>query len=77
MIEKQTDKIDDTLSEEVFAYICAYNQQHGYPPSVRNIAASCYMARSSAHQQLYRLEAKGWITREPGRARGITILRKC
>jgi repressor LexA len=65
----------DSISEQIFAYICQYNDEHGYPPSVREIASACYIGRSSVHQYLYRLEAKGWIMREPGRARGITILR--
>ena len=61
--------------EQIFAYICQFNDEHGYPSSVREIVAGCYIGRSSVHQYLYRLEAKGWISREPGRARGITILR--
>lgn len=75
MTDQPTAQTGDSLSEQIFTYICHYNDQHGYPPSVREIAAACYIGRSSVHHYLYRLEAKGWITREPGRARGITILR--
>ncbi len=75
MTDQPASHNSDLTAEQIFAFICQYNDEHGYPPSVREIATACYVGRSSVHQYLYRLEAKGWITREPGRARGITILR--
>lgn len=57
-----------TLS--VWRFIVAYVQQHGYPPTVREIAAGCYLASSSgAFYHLRKLEAEGILKREPYTAR--------
>lgn len=63
------------MTEQVFLFICQYDTEHSYPPSVRDIAKACFLSPSSVLQHLYKLEVQGKISREPGRARGITILR--
>ena len=62
------------VTEQVYAFICAYQREHGYPPTQREIAKNCYLAHSSVGYHLDRLEDEGRILREPGRARGITLL---
>lgn len=49
--------------------------ERGYPPSVREIGDAVGLTSSSsvAHQ-LGVLEARGWIRRDPGTARGLTVL---
>lgn len=64
------------MLEQILQFICTYDAEHSYPPSVREIAKACYLSPSSVLQYLYKLEVQGWISREPGRARGITILRQ-
>jgi repressor LexA len=63
----------------VFRFVCQYSRQHGFPPSIREIAAQCYLSRSTVVRYLDQLEAWGWIARETGKARGILILQadKC
>ena len=47
----------------------------GYPPSVREIAVAVGLASSSTvHGHLERLEAKGYIRRDPTKPRAIEIL---
>ena len=60
----------------VFNYICAYITQHGYAPTVRTISAACRLSPSTVVYNLDKLEAWGWLTREPHRARSLRILRE-
>jgi repressor LexA len=68
-------KIDET-EVEVFDYIDTYSEEHTHPPSIRNIADDCFLSRATVVRYLDRLEAHGFIIREPGRARGITLTGK-
>jgi repressor LexA len=61
--------------ELVFDYICAYMAQHGYAPTVRAIGRGCHLSPSTVVYNLDKLEAWGWLSREPRRARGLRILR--
>ena len=53
--------------------ICEYMQDWGYPPSVRDVADDMAVSVHWAAQLLDNLEAKGWIVRDKGKARAITI----
>lgn len=64
----------DPMTEAVYTFIRDFRRQHGYPPSQREICAACYMGRSTAQRHLDRLEIQGRIARDPGRARGITLI---
>ncbi len=66
---------DSLTSDLVFDYVCDYIARHGYPPSMRNIARGCQMSVSAVLYNLDKLEAWGWLTREPGVARSLRILR--
>ena len=67
---------DQLTSDLVFDYICAYIVQHGYPPTVRNIARACQLSLGGVAYNLDKLEAWGWLTREPHTARNLRILRE-
>ena len=59
----------------IFDYIKSEVQEKGYPPSVREIAASVGLASSSTvHGHLSRLEGKGYIRRDPTKPRAIEVL---
>lgn len=58
----------------VYAFIVNYIRQHGYSPSLREISRGCFMSQANVMRYLDRLEAQGRITRQPGRARSITLL---
>lgn len=66
--------MDRTLTERVYQCIREYTREHGYPPTLREIADCCYVSRGNVIRHLDKLEAQGRIAREPGRARSIRIL---
>ncbi len=57
----------------VYDYIKAYQDEHGYPPSRRDIAAHIGGVASSAQQAVNRLVDEGLITVTPGIPRGIRV----
>ena len=66
---------DQLTCDLVFDYVRGYIEQHGYAPSARNIARACQMSVSTALYNLDKLEAWGWISREPGVSRSLKVLR--
>ncbi len=63
-----------SVTDVVYDFIKDYIQEHAYPPTLREIARGCYISTSGVTRHLDRLEQKGKIYREPGRARGIRLL---
>ncbi|MDA3100898.1 helix-turn-helix domain-containing protein, partial [Staphylococcus pseudintermedius] len=60
---------------EIFEFIKHVVQSKGYPPSVREIGEAVGLASSSTvHGHLSRLEAKGYIRRDPTKPRAIEIV---
>lgn len=56
------------------AYIYAYTNLHGYPPSEAEMAQAMRVAPPSVHQMVKTLEKRGLISRKPGTPRSIEIL---
>lgn len=57
----------------IYDYLIQFSAQHGYPPSVREIAAAVGLkSPSTVHFHLKALEEAGAITREGGKTRAIT-----
>ena len=46
-----------------------------FPPTVKELGALLDVTPASAHQLVKQLERKGYVTRQPGKARGLAILR--
>lgn len=61
--------------KRVLAALVDSIKTHGYPPSTRELAEALGIKAPSVHEQLRKLEAKGFIRREKNRARSIEILR--
>lgn len=62
---------------EVLDYMIGYQEEKGYPPSVREICSAVGLSSTSTvHGHLSRLEAKGFIRRDPSKPRAIEIVRK-
>jgi repressor LexA len=62
-------------SGDVLEYIRVHIAEHGYAPSIREIAAGCGMSSTGqAHYHVARLREIGAITLEPGKARTIRLL---
>ncbi|MEZ4668056.1 MAG: hypothetical protein R3E39_09080 [Anaerolineae bacterium] len=69
--------LDPQLLDKIRRFICDFDDQFGYPPNLREIATHVFISRSNLYRYLDHLEMEGSISREPGVARGITILEGC
>ena len=59
---------------QVYAFLGVYIAEHHHAPYIREIQRSCGIASyKSAVDRLLALERKGWITRAPGKHRGIRL----
>lgn len=59
----------------IYDYICDYLKEHGFPPTVREIAEMAGLtSSSSAHHYLKHLEEKGYIRRIVGSPRAIEVV---
>lgn len=59
----------------IYDYICDYLKEHGFPPTVREIAKMAGLSSpSSAHHYLKQLEEKGYIQRKEGSPRTIVVV---
>ena len=67
---------DQLSSDLVFEYVRNYIAEHDYPPSAREIGAGCQLSVSTVLYNLDKLETRGWLSRQPGVARSVRILRK-
>lgn len=60
---------------EILLYIKAEVQRKGYPPSVRELCKGVNLkSTSSVHNHLEKIEAKGYIRKDPAKPRAIEIL---
>lgn len=64
------------LEAEIYQFIRQHIKEHTHPPTLREIAVHCFLSVSNVLRYLDRLEMRGYIVREPGRARGITLTGK-
>lgn len=60
---------------KIYDDICDFNKEHGFPPTVKEIAEMAGLASSSsAHHYLKQLEEKGYIRRREGSPRAIEVV---
>ncbi|MBO8127234.1 MAG: transcriptional repressor LexA [Firmicutes bacterium] len=60
--------------QEILEYLHEYTGEHGYPPSVREIAAHLGLkSPSTVHKYLNELEDLGYIKRDPAKPRAILL----
>jgi repressor LexA len=60
---------------EVLGYIRDYVEAHGFPPALTEIGAGCGgVSATAALAHVVALEKKGYIRRDPHRARGLEIV---
>lgn len=65
-----------TASQEaVLRAIAAFKDRRGIAPTVQELAEMLSIQPPSVHEQLRRLEEKGYIQREPYKARTLTVLK--
>ncbi len=60
--------------QEIYKYISECMKSDGYAPSVRDICTALQIhSTSTVHQYLRRLDAKGYIRREIGKSRAVSL----
>lgn len=70
-------KYRDDRSRRVFACICRYIDEFGFPPTLGEIARDQgFKSNSGVIRHLDKLERWGWIERYHGNARSIRVLRE-
>jgi repressor LexA len=57
----------------VLTFVEEFRQRQGYPPTVREVAAHFGIQPRAADDHLSALKRKGYLHREPGRSRGLTL----
>jgi repressor LexA len=53
-----------------------YTSRRGFPPTIKELADILGISHASAHGQVNQLVRKGYLKREPKKARGIAIIRE-
>ena len=61
--------------QQIYDYILAFSDGHGYPPSVREIAEAVHLkSPATVHFHLKGLREAGYITQAEGKTRAITVV---
>ena len=64
-----------TRQQEIFDFILAYKQEHGFPPTLKEMADSlCIKSKNAIFKHLIALERKHMIRRNGRSARAIEIV---
>jgi repressor LexA len=64
-----------TRQQEIWQFLAAYVDEHGYPPTVREIGEAVGLASpSTVHAHLASLEREGLIRRDPTKPRAIELV---
>lgn len=69
-------KNEKSTTQQVFRFVKKYTELHTHPPTLREIAEGCFLSTTAVTRHLTRLEEQGKLVREPGRSRGITLLKE-
>ena len=60
--------------QQIWDFILSYSEEHGYPPSVREIGSSVGLASpSTVHMHLKALEQAGYLRRHPNKPRALEV----
>ncbi len=64
-----------TRQQEIWQFLAAYVDEHGYPPTVREIGEAVGLASpSTVHAHLASLEREGLIRRDPTKPRAVELV---
>ncbi len=56
--------------------ILRFTRRQGFPPTIKELADVLGISHASAHGQVNQLVRKGYLIREPRKARGIVVARE-
>ncbi|MGD0166771.1 MAG: transcriptional repressor LexA [Gaiellaceae bacterium] len=69
------DRLLTPRQREIWDYLVAYVDQHGYPPTVREIGQAVGLASpSTVHAHLANLERAGLLKRDPTKPRALELI---
>jgi len=60
---------------QILLYIVAFTRNHGFPPTLREMAQHFEIAPSSVLGHLWALQSKGYIRRHKAKPRCLEVLR--
>ena len=61
--------------QEIYEFVARYGQEHGYPPTVREIGEAVGLASpSTVHAHLASLEREGLLRRDPSKPRALEVV---
>ena len=61
--------------QQIWDFVIAYSEQHGYPPTVREIGEAVGLASpSTVHAHLANLERAGLLRRDPTKPRALELI---
>lgn len=66
----------DEMCDRILDFIGAYIARRGFPPTLRELGKELGRSPQSVMVHLDRLEADGYLTREPGIPRSIRVAAK-
>jgi len=71
-------KIDGitSLQRETLEAICRFVDTKGFPPTMKELSEIFEISPASAHDRINQLVRKGYLKREDGKSRGLTIIRR-
>jgi repressor LexA len=69
----------DTITEpqaRTLRVICELIETSGLPPTVQELADTLGISHASAHEQVAQLVRKGYLRKEPRKARSLIVLKQ-
>lgn len=64
----------EEMTQRVLSAIQDHQAEHGYPPSIRELASACTVSLNTMYRLLLKLEQHGRIEMTPGQARTIRVV---
>jgi repressor LexA len=75
MFDRQGAAMLSKRQREIFDFVVGYADEHGYPPTVREIGEEVGLASpSTVHAHLANLERAGYLRRDPTKPRALEIV---
>lgn len=67
-------KKGDKKIEQIYAYLCKYTAENGYPPTVREVAAECGIkSTSGVHYYFEKMKRSGLIGQQQNKKRAVHV----
>ena len=64
------------LQQDTLTAISQYVKDKGYPPTIKELGVMFTISHASAHDRVNQLVRKGYLKRNSGKSRGLTVVQK-